>query len=177
MTKIFFDMEFTGLHKNTTIISIGLISECEKPYYLEFNDYDKTQVTKWIQDNVITNLAYDENKKTSMEQAKGILEAYFLQFDKVEMWSDCLSYDWVLFNHIFGDAFSIPKNVYYIPFDICTLFKIKGIDPDISREKFSGLTDNTKKHNALWDAKVIKKCYEKLCELKNPAASYGVSRR
>jgi len=29
MIKIFFDIEFTGLHRNTTLISIGLISECE----------------------------------------------------------------------------------------------------------------------------------------------------
>ena len=39
-TKVFFDMEFTGLHKNTTLISIGLVSECGKKYYAEFNDYD-----------------------------------------------------------------------------------------------------------------------------------------
>ena len=56
----------------------------------------------------------------------------------VEIWSDCLAYDWVLFNELFGGAFGIPENVYYIPFDICTLFKMKNIDPDVSREKFIG---------------------------------------
>jgi len=76
------------------------------------------------------------------------------------MWSDCLAYDWVLFNDLFGHAFNIPKNVYYIPFDICTLFKLKGIDPDINREEFAGMQGA--KHNALHDAKVIKACYEKL---------------
>jgi hypothetical protein len=86
------------------------------------------------------------------------------QFEQVEMWSDCLSYDWVLFNQIFGHAFDIPKNVYYIPFDICTLFKLKGIDPDINREKFGcgEVYEEMKKHNALWDAQVIKMCYDKL---------------
>jgi hypothetical protein len=91
------------------------------------------------------------------------------------MWSDCLAYDWVLFNNIFGQAFDIPQNVYYIPFDICTLFKLKDIDPDINRELFAFgepqtfVNNNVKfegekilKHNALWDAKVIKYCYEKL---------------
>lgn len=48
-----------------------------------------------------------------------------------------------------------------IPFDICTLFKIKGIDPDVSREDFAGINSESKKHNALWDAKVIKECYLK----------------
>jgi hypothetical protein len=79
------------------------------------------------------------------------------------MWSDCLAYDWVLFCQLWGGAFGVPKNIYYIPFDICTLFKEKGIDPDINREEFAGLVAGEHdKHNALWDAKVIKKCYEKL---------------
>jgi (p)ppGpp synthase/HD superfamily hydrolase len=73
-----------------------------------------------------------------------------------------MSYDWVLFNDIFGDAFSIPKNVYYIPFDICTVFKEKGIDPDISREKYAKHTGDDRKHNALFDAKIIKACHERL---------------
>jgi DNA polymerase III epsilon subunit-like protein len=32
-TKIFFDTEFTGLHQKTTLISIGLVSECGKTFY------------------------------------------------------------------------------------------------------------------------------------------------
>ena len=65
----------------------------------------------------------------------------------------------------YSSAFNIPKNVYYIPFDICTLFKDKGIDPDISREDFTEelwIGHRKQKHNALWDAKVIKFCYYKL---------------
>ena len=90
------------------------------------------------------------------------LEAWFRQFENVEIWSDCLAYDWVLFNQVFGHAFNIPKNVYYIPFDICTMMKLKGVDPDISREDFTENSVEGKKHNALYDAKVIKACYEKL---------------
>lgn len=48
-----------------------------------------------------------------------------------------------------------------IPFDLCTLFKVKGIDPDVSREEFVGMTKGSQKHNALWDAKVIRECYLK----------------
>ena len=43
-TKIFFDMEFTGLHQKTTLISIGLIAEDGRTFYAEFNDYDKSQL-------------------------------------------------------------------------------------------------------------------------------------
>lgn len=89
----------------------------------------------------------------------------------VQMWSDCLAYDWVLFNGLLADYSSgypqLPPGIHYIPMDICTLLQAKGIDPDISRESFA-FGDNAYKdfgqmrHNALWDARVIKACYEKL---------------
>ena len=78
----------------------------------------------------------------------------------VEIWSDCLAYDWVLFCQLFGGAFGIPKEIYYIPFDLCTLLRAKGIDPDVNREKFAEM-EGGEKHNALWDARVIKACCEK----------------
>lgn len=172
MTKLFFDTEFTGLHQKTTLISIGIISDCGKTFYAELTDYDKSQIDDWLEQNVIANLYLTENDnaafldkwviKGDTKIVKEALTIWIAQFEQVEIWSDCLSYDWVLFNQIFGHAFSIPKNVYYIPFDICTLFKTKGIDPDINREQYSEMVQGSVKHNALWDAKVIKSCYEKL---------------
>lgn len=197
MTKIFFDTEFTGLHQNTTLISIGLVSECGKTFYAEFSDYDKNQIDEWLQKNVIDNLIFKETqlyegryyhakratnnpfpnslyKSFSLELrnessvVKNEMIQWLEQFESIEMWGDCLSYDWVLFSQLFGHAFNIPKNVYYIPFDICTLFKNKGIDPDISREEFAGNMIEVStpehwganpKHNALWDAYIIRECY------------------
>lgn len=170
--KIFFDTEFTGLHQNTTLISIGLVAEDGRTFYAEFTDYDKTQVDDWIQENVIKNLLFDnkicKDRKHldnidvwvvgNTNVVKNDLENWLSQFDKIEMWSDCLSYDWVLFNQLWGHAFNIPGNIYYIPFDLCTLFKVKGIDPDINRESFCGVKGN--KHNSLHDAYVIKACYD-----------------
>lgn len=166
--KVFFDSEFTGLHKNTTLISIGLITEKGDTFYAELTDYDTSQVDDWIQKNVIENLIIpDEAGMQIVNTFKGdkayvreCLETWLSQYSEVEMWSDCLSYDWVLFNDLFGHAFNIPKNVYYIPFDICTLFELKNVDSDINREMFAGI--DGEKHNALHDAKVIKACYEKL---------------
>lgn len=175
-TKIFFDAEFTGLHQNTTLISIGFVSECGKTFYAEFKDFDKHQVNDWIEENVIKKLQVNTEKiGGKMENLDGenwsyygktsdivmALKFWLKQFESIEIWSDCLAYDWVLFNELFGGALKIPKNIYYIPFDISTLFKVNGIDPDVSREGFSGLA-GSQKHNALWDAMVIKACYEKL---------------
>jgi hypothetical protein len=166
MENVFFDTEFTGLHKNTTLISIGLVGG-GVDFYAELNDYDESQVDDWLRDNVISKLGRVNPRYTgNRAYVANKLRLWFSQFNQVEIWSDCLSYDWVLFNNLFGTAFDIPKNVYYIPFDIATLMKIKGIDPDINREEFAGLvSEDNQKHNALWDAKVIKACYDKLMNM------------
>lgn len=192
--NIFFDTEFTGLHKNTSLISIGIVSEDGRRFYAELSDYDESQIDDWLQVNVIDNLLFSEPpegedehysatrssdnligndlyKSYSLEvrcnktELREHLTQWLSQFDNVEVWSDCLAYDWVLRNDIFGHAFNISSNVYYIPFDICTLMKVKSVDPDINREQLafgSLLPENVKKHNALWDAEVIFECYKKL---------------
>ena len=172
MTKIFFDTEFTGLHQKTSIISIGLVADSGESFYGEFNDFDVEQVDDWIKRNVVNNLIMLNNHSSLVNDKykikgdsgviKGALSSWLSQFENVEIWGDCLAYDWVLFCQIFGHAFNIPKNLYYIPFDICTLFKAKGINPDINREEFAGIDSRDKKHNALFDAEVIKYCYNKL---------------
>jgi len=192
-TKLFLDTEFTGLHQATTLISLGIISECGKTFYAEFTDYDRTQLNDWLDENVIANTWVAKNDiQTLMGQVvkeswadihvfgssdyiKPFLEKWLSQFDNVVIWSDCLAYDWVLFNQIWGHAFSIPENVYYIAMDICTVFEMQGIDPDISREEYCEIEtfkkEKTKglhegfqsiKHNALWDAFIIRECYNKL---------------
>lgn len=49
--KIFFDTEFTGLHKDTTLVSIGMVSEDNRQFYAELTDYDIM-----IKNNVILGL-------------------------------------------------------------------------------------------------------------------------
>lgn len=170
--KIFWDCEFTGLHQNTTLISIGLVTEDGQEFYAEFDDFDRRQVDQWIQENVIDRLWLPDDFVLEVTEnlwrikgPRAKVQQYLFRWLRqreaaIEMWSDCLAYDWVLFCDLFGGALSIPDCVYYIPFDLCTLLKIKGIDPDINREEYAGLTSDWK-HNALWDAQVIKACYEK----------------
>lgn len=177
--KIFYDSEFTGLHQETTLISIGFIAENNRTFYAEFTDYDYKQMNEWLKENVLPSLYLDNNFqfKGGNWTIKGasceIVDKLRLWLDsfgeEIQIWSDCLSYDWVLLNNLWGDAQSLPDCLNYIPMDICTYMQIKGVDPDISREEFSEMPDNggesPTKHNALWDAKVIKACYEKICAI------------
>ena len=163
--KCFFDFAFTGLYQNTTPISIGLVKENGQSFYGVFNDFDKTAINDWLKENVINHLYDEAPKYIGPKHRMGERVANFLSPNtKYEMWGDCLAYDWVLFCEMFGSAFNVPINIYYIPFDICTLFKMKGIDPDINRMQFAELNDDLKlsQHNALADAIAIKRCYDKL---------------
>jgi len=187
MERMFFDTEFTGLQQNTTLISIGIVTQHGYSFYAEFSDYNREQVTPWISENVISKLTLDKklqwNTDVEIEssmQVYGNTEYISLalrgwltrcrrynlekgELEKIEMWGDCLAYDWVLFCELFAGAMNIPADVCYIPFDIATLFHSKDIDPDINREEYAGWNDNSnKKHNALYDAKVIRECHRKL---------------
>jgi hypothetical protein len=177
--RIYLDLEFTGLHQHTTLISIGIKAANGKRFYAESTSYDPSQVDDWIKDNVINNLVFSSTEdfaqhlgdytyvKGPEDKIADELAKWLTQFDQVEIWSDCLAYDMVLFNELFGGALNIPSNVYYIYYDICTLFKMFGIDPDISREAFIDKPIKGAKHSALYDAEVIEACYDKLARNKD----------
>lgn len=180
--KIFFDTEFTGLHKNTTLISIGLVDENGRTFYAEFLGYNSNQVDDWIKENVITNLKYSTcidnwcNKDPEHFECVGytyyikrLLEDWLSEYDYVELVSDCCHYDMVLFIDIFGGAFDIPKNVnavcHDINQDLAKRFMITEREAfDVSREALlkarvdSNIIEGDK-HNSLYDAKVIKEIY------------------
>ena len=178
--KVFFDTEFTGLRKDTDIMSIGFITEDGRTFYAEFTDYDPKKLNAWLIDNIVSkmkyvNSGYEEIKNYSPSKNEYVGDKKYVadnlklwltslynnvEFENcLEMWSDCLAYDWVLFCDLFGGARSIPKSIYYIPFDICTLMPMAGIDPDITRDSLSKTTKTLQRHNALGDARMIKVWY------------------
>ena len=173
--RVFFDCEFTGLHQDTTLVSVGCVAESGETFYAECMDYDRLQVDDWLRANVIAHLQLTEEWEregrlngSTFEGVVGTrawaaqnLASWLSQWDHVEMWGDCLAYDWVLFCELFGGgAECLPRNVSYIPFDLCTLFKLHGVDPDISRATFSRVVGT--KHHALDDALMIRACVQKL---------------
>ena len=177
MTKLFYDFEFTGLRQHTTPISLGIVASTGQEFYCEFTDYDTEQVDDWIQENVIDKLHLPDKDslfhhaislgsstfvKDTQENVWLVLRDWLQKFKKVEFWGDCSWYDSVLMNELLGGAHNLPDNVDYIYRDIGTMFHVYGIDPDIDREAFINKPIEGDKHNALYDAKVIQECYEKL---------------
>jgi hypothetical protein len=177
--KVFFDTEFTGLHKDTSLISLGLVDENGRTFYAEFLGYNSNQVDDWIQKNVINNLKY----KTCIDNwcnedwehlecvgytyyIKTLLANWLSKYESVELVSDVCHYDMVLFIDIFGGAFDLPENVspacHDINQDIARYFNISEREAfDKSREEIADAIQGDK-HNALYDAFVIRNIYQKL---------------
>ena len=180
--KIFFDCEMTGLHRNSKLISIGLISENNHSFYAEFNDYKISDCSDWIIKNVISNLCLINNKFSAIADKNIIGDKYLIRhelllwldnFNSVEWVSDVCHYDMMLLiDLLYGDALKIPHNIsavcHDINQDIARYYNISEMSAfDKSREKIIDElkiinTKGLRQHNSLYDAKVIKAIYEKL---------------
>lgn len=182
--NLFFDCEFTGLRKDTTLVSIGIVAENGKKFYAEFSDYDESQCDDWIKENVLKHtilagndtlaarLGEDSNTTVvlgSKADIRNELGEWLKQFDSVQFVSDVSHYDFVLLIDLFGGAFDLPKNVssacYDINQDIAKHYGISEREAfDKSREEIvselCGEFIAGDKHNALYDAEVIKAIYE-----------------
>lgn len=193
MKKLFFDMKFTQLRQDTTIISLGIIDEDGRSIYAEYTDYNKELVDEWIQDNVIKHTEFlhcdivdvlamrvmprCNNNKTSLfgdreNNRKCIL--YWLEEYKdqdIQFVSDICHYDMVLLiDALYDNALNMPPNIsiscHDINQDIARYLNITDKEAtDISREELilEYLKDEPiVKHNALFDAKVIRFIYNKI---------------
>ena len=184
--NLFFDTEFTGLHKDTTLISIGIVAENGKKFYAELTDYDREQCTSWISDNVLPNTILGGNQNlakqlgandntTAVIAKKELLriqlEKWLNQFDEIQFVSDVCHYDFTLLIDIFGGAFDLPRNVSPvcrdINQDIARHYDISEREAfDITREDLVQSNfccpeiNESMKHNALHDAEIIKIIFE-----------------
>ncbi len=194
------DLEFTGLQKNTTIISLTLMDVYGNSFYAEFTDYDRSQCNKWIRDHVIAGLRYPDLKHkdtwkhtnhTAVEEYVGDrdfirekLEYWFERLcltkeEKAELIVDVGAFDWVLFCDLFGGAFEIPECIYYAPIDLSDRFRAAGLDPDTNRAEFSQL-EGLAEHNSFDDARATLACFvrlEKMIHDTDPKSLYKYSIR
>lgn len=184
--NLYFDTEFTGLHKNTTLVSIGIAAENGKKFYAEFSDYDESQCDDWIKENVLKHtilrgndtlaarLGEDDDTTVVLGSKTDIryeLGEWLKQFDEAQFVSDVCHYDMVLLIDIFGTAFDLPKNVSAVCHDINQdIARHYGISEreafdknreDIVSELCGGFIAGDK-HNALYDAEVIKAIYKEV---------------
>ena len=73
---IWLDAEFTGLHRNTQLISIGLSTISGASFYAEFLDYDMNQVddetANWLKANVLSGLLSPDATEFGVKTVKNL---------------------------------------------------------------------------------------------------------
>lgn len=184
---IAFDTEFTGLQKDTTLVSIGLTSlDEEQQFYAELTDYDKSYDDSWFLKHVKDNLLLENQPDRSVMHVKrGIMyvkgnRAFvssillhwlkLFDMDEIDLVTDVGHYDMMLFIDLFGGAFNLPDFIAPTYFDINQMILGKSRVPltmvgafDLNREDFlksiGGEIPSGAKHNSLYDAIVIARLY------------------
>lgn len=127
--NLYFDTEFTGLQKDTTLISLGIISEDGHCFYAKFTDYNQEQVNDWIEENVLAKLElskeitdlYDVYEVIgTKEEIREALIYWLGELDDThfDLVSDVCHYDMILFIDIFGGAFDLPEFISPACYDI-----------------------------------------------------------
>lgn len=174
---LFLDTEFTGLQQSAELISLALVSQEGGWFYAEFTDFDTAALSDWQREFVLPYLFLEKKEQPSYAvgggtvvqgdkaKVKEALTEWLKQFEKAEIWADVPAYDWVLFCELFGGALQLPKHILYIPFDFATMLKVQGLDPDTPRESLAeDWADRHKgaRHNALYDAFLLKEGYKNL---------------
>ena len=156
---VYFDTEFTGLRKDTTLISIGLADSEGRTFYAEFTDYDRNQVDTWIEANVIKNLTNPETVEEgdhwtitgpTLEVRELLwkwLEPFKNEGKLIQFVSDVAHYDFVLLvDLLLGDskltAIDLPDGI-----SPCCLDINQDIATSIQIEKPAGVTDEEFNYN------------------------------
>lgn len=184
---IAFDTEFTGLQKDTTLVSIGLTSLDEgKQFYAELTDYDKSYDDSWFLKHVKDNLLLDNQPNRSVIHDQGgtiyvkgnrtfVASELFhwlklFDMDEIDLVTDVGHYDMTLFIDLFGGAFDLPDFIAPTYIDINQMILEKSQVPltlggafDLNREdllkSIGGQIPSGAKHNSLYDAIVIARLY------------------
>jgi len=179
MLKVYFDTEFTGLQMPTTLVSIGCVSENDYEFYAEFYDYDKSQIDKWIYDNVICNLKYNEFETCLKQMPPGLVtEEYSIEMKNNKQGVMLEFGRWL--GRLAPEVELISDG--FIPHDnklVLDLFEgnlpagISLSNRSLNDEVLSFVNSNveynrimnewqSREHNALSDARGIKNIYEKI---------------
>lgn len=152
--KFFIDSEFISDGKTIDLVSIAIVCENGKDLYRECCDFDASKATSWVKENVLAHLssipgssrdliAYDV--KTFIDKQVPIED-----IANIEFWGDYCAFDFVVLSQLFGTFDTWPDHWPFFMHDLRQLMESSHIFPQ----------PNESNHNALDDAREIKRQYD-----------------
>lgn len=162
---VFMDGEFAKLKPNgIDLLSIALIKPNGEELYLEL-DY-KGKVDDWVNENVIPKLS---QKRVSKKEAVKLIKK-FVGKEKLYVVAYVNQFDWMGICKLFGakDVKRIAELPFkWVPIDFASILFSKGINVAETKmteiaKKYNISTSKDDEHNALNDARVLKKLWERI---------------
>jgi hypothetical protein len=149
---IFFDTEFTDLHREAKLISIGLVAEeGERTFYAELSDtYLPKDCGEFTRLDVLPLLEGGDVRVSMQDLGRHLLTWLEAFGEPVTLACDSLAWDWPWVQAIFGELDTWPANLARYPL-LLTINYLNDYDQFI--EAVETAFSTLRRHHALDDAK------------------------
>jgi hypothetical protein len=157
--KVFLDCEFTQLNAQAKLISLALVAEGGKEFYVELTDsYQPVDCSEFVTKHVLPQLDMTRYGCTTVEAQRRLAEFLAGLQANVEICSDAPDWDWEFFCDLAYVRGRWPANVSNRPVNLIEAYLASGAsdkDPD-----FPELP-----HHALKDAKILSAIYKEIWQI------------
>jgi len=157
--KYFLDTEFREFPNEIHLISLGIIAEDGRTFYVENSDFPEELFDEWLMKNVRPHLLWYDKPRARNIHDCGIGDIHFIREELLkfigndipEFWGYYADYDWVVFCWIFGRMIELPEGWPMYCKDVKQLMDMAG-NPEKPQQ-------SNIEHNALADALYTKELY------------------
>lgn len=164
--KYFFDTEFIEQPGLLIPVSIGMVCEDGRELHLVSNEFNPRLASQWVTKNVLQKLPPESTWKSMDAIARELerfINAPIIAADKNErlrpqFWAYFASYDWVCFCWLMKSRMiDLPNGWPQFCMDLKQSMAERGMQETYLPEK-----DKRKQHDALEDARWLKRAHEKV---------------
>ncbi|MEE4104531.1 hypothetical protein V2I78_10610 [Pseudomonas viridiflava] len=120
--RLFLDCEFTKLNADAKLVSLALVAEDGREFYVELLGTWRVEDCSEFVVNIVLPQLWGGGHALPVPHARKALLEFIASFDEVlEIVTDAPQYDWELFCELAYDEGKWPRNVRNYPTDATTL--------------------------------------------------------
>lgn len=166
--KVFLDCEFTQLNRDTKLISLALVSEAGREYYVELTDtYLVGDCSDFVIQNVLPQLNLPLHGQTMVEAQTSLLAFLSNLEGPLEICSDAPDWDWDFFCQLAYVNHRWPAHVTNRATNLIMLFR------HLEADDIGNVTLPELPHHALLDARLLTDLYRRLTAGSNRVTEHG----
>ena len=154
--KVFLDCEFTQLNAQAKLISLALVAEGGREFYVELTDgYELQDCSAFVIEHVLPKLDLAKHGCTTVEAQKRLAAFVAGLHANLEICSDAPGYDWGFFCELMYVDGRWPVNVLNRPLNLIEMYnelEAEGVEIEPP-----GLP-----HHALLDARILAELYKSI---------------